>query len=67
MADLEQLALKRDRGFLVRLVLLLALGLAGGAFLYGQLIGESTTGCVARTIGGSSSAAGKAATDNSGE
>lgn len=52
MADLEQLALKRDRGFLVRLALMLALGLMAGAFLYGQLIGDAASGCVARTIGG---------------
>lgn len=61
MADLEQLALKRDRGFLVRLGLLLALGFIGGAFLYGQLIGEPTTGCLARTIGGSSAPPGNVA------
>lgn len=52
MADLEQMALKRDRGFLVRLVLMMLVGLLAGAFLYAQLIGESATGCMARTIGG---------------
>lgn len=69
MADLEELALKRDRGFLIRLVLLLAVGLLGSAFLYGQLIGDSAKGCAARTIGGDSSGTGASTrrgdTDNS--
>lgn len=52
VADLEQLALQRDRGFLVRLVLLMAAGFVVGAVLYGQLIGDTATGCLARTLGG---------------
>lgn len=65
MADLEELALKRDRGFLVRLVLLLLVGLLAGAFLYGQLIGDTATGCLSRTIGGTGMTPPTDASDNS--
>ncbi len=65
MADLEELALKRDRGFLVRLVLMLLAGLLAGAFLYGQLIGDAATGCMARTIGGEANTGSTDAPDNS--
>lgn len=65
MADLEQLALKRDRGFLVRLVLLLVLGLLAGAFVYGQLIGDTATGCLARSIGSSAGVPPSSPSDNS--
>lgn len=51
MADLEKLALQRDRGYLVRLVLLLAVGLVSAVFMYGWLTGSTVTGCVAGTLG----------------
>ena len=51
MADLEKLALQRDRGYLVRLVVLLAAGLMSGVFMYGFLTGASVTGCVAGALG----------------
>lgn len=65
MADLEQLALKRDRGFLVRLVLLLGVALLAGAFVYGQLIGDTATGCLSRTLGSSAGVPATPPADNS--
>lgn len=58
MADLEKLALQRDRGYLVRLVLMLLVGLLASVFLFGWLTGSGVHGCVAETIGGESKAAG---------
>jgi hypothetical protein len=52
MADLEELALRRDRGYLVRLVLLLIAGLVASVLMYGWLTGSSVTGCVAGALGG---------------
>lgn len=50
MADLEQLAIKRDRKFLVRLIILLALGLVAGVLLLGTLTGENVSGCAAKAF-----------------
>jgi hypothetical protein len=50
MADLEELAIKRDRGYLVRLVLMLCVGMIAGVFLYRGLTGEGVTGCVADAL-----------------
>lgn len=47
MADLEQLALKRDRGYLLRLVLMLAVGLLASMFLWQGLTGDRVSDCVA--------------------
>jgi hypothetical protein len=55
MADLEKLAVQRDRGYLVRLVLSLAVGVVVSIFLFRCLTGEATTGCVASTFMGGSS------------
>lgn len=52
MADLEERALRRDKRFLVRLVLALAIGVLGGGFLYAKLTGSEFAGCAARTFGG---------------
>jgi hypothetical protein len=52
MADLEELALRRDRGYLVRLVLLLVAGLVVSVFMYGWLTGSGVTGCVSGALGG---------------
>ena len=63
MADLEQLAIKRDRGYLVRLILMLCVALMAGVFLYRGLTGEGVTGCVADALlgqGGKSDGAGGA-------
>lgn len=52
MADLEELAMRRDRGYLVRLILLLVAGLVVSAFMYGWLTGSKVTGCVSGALGG---------------
>lgn len=52
MADLEELAMRRDRGYLVRLVVLLVAALVVSALMYGWLTGSSATGCVSSALGG---------------
>ena len=52
MVDLEKLALQRDRGYLVRLVLLLVVGVLVSIFVFAWLTGSGTRGCVSDTIGG---------------
>ena len=52
VADLEQDAFKRDRRFVVRLILALTVGLIGGVFMFAGLTGESVAGCAARAFGG---------------
>ncbi len=47
MADLEELAVKRDRGYLVRLLAGLCLAVIAGVFLMRGLTGEGVAGCVA--------------------
>jgi hypothetical protein len=51
MADLEKLAIQRDRRYLVRLVLALVLGLFASVFVFQWLTGADVSGCVARNIG----------------
>jgi hypothetical protein len=50
MADLERLAVKRDRGFLVRLVLLLCVGLCASVVVFVAVTGKRTTSCMASTL-----------------
>jgi hypothetical protein len=50
MADLEKLAVQRDRGYLVRLVLGLAVAGLVAVFLFGWLTGERTSGCMAEAF-----------------
>lgn len=52
MADLEKLAVQRDRGYLVRLILGLLAGGLVSVFVFRGLTGETTTGCVAGILGG---------------
>lgn len=52
MADLEAHAIKRDRGFLVRLAVLLVLGILAGIWIFGYLTSHETAGCAAETFGG---------------
>jgi hypothetical protein len=59
MADLEKLALRRDRGYLLRLLLLLAAGIVCSVFLFGWLTGSSVSGCVAGALGADPKAAPK--------
>ena len=53
MVDLEELAVKRDRGYLVRLIAMLLLGLLASAFLWQGLTGDEVSGCLANTMLGS--------------
>lgn len=53
MADLEEHAFKRDRRFLVRLVVLLVLGIGGGLWAVSHLTSGSFGTCAARTFGAS--------------
>jgi len=47
MADLEELAVKRDRGYLLRLILMLAVGAVVSVFLWAGLTGDRVSTCVA--------------------
>jgi hypothetical protein len=53
MADIEKLALKRDRGYLVRLILLLVVGIGFGFFIASYMTGEDIGGCMADAFLGS--------------
>jgi hypothetical protein len=53
MADLEQHALRRDRRFVVRLILALALAFIGGLYVYGHLTSSRTAGCASDLMLGS--------------
>jgi hypothetical protein len=50
MADLEEHALKRDKRFIVRLVVTLLLAFVAGLFLVAQLTSERTAGCAADAV-----------------
>lgn len=52
VADLEQDAFRRDRRFVVRLVLVLVIGTIGGVWMFAGLTGETVAGCAARAFGG---------------
>ena len=52
VADLEQDAFRRDRGFLVRLLAMLVMGTVAGVFMFAYLTGESVAGCAAEAFGG---------------
>lgn len=58
MADLEELAVKRDRGYLVRLGLLLAVGLVASVLLFQGLTGQHVGGCLAGAFLGEQPTAG---------
>ena len=47
MADLEEHAFKRDKRFIVRLVLTLSLSTLFGLYIYGHLTSRRTAGCAA--------------------
>lgn len=55
MTDLEELAIRRDRGYLVRLVLVLLLGIGACVFIMQWLTGSHTVGCVASAFLGQES------------
>ena len=50
MADLEKLAVQRDRGFLVRLVLGFVLVGVLSVFIFRGLTGKQTSGCMADVL-----------------
>ena len=47
MTDLEKLALQRDRGYLIRLVLLLIASAVAGVLVFKGLTGGRVGGCMA--------------------
>ena len=67
MADLEQLAVKRDRGYLLRLVLMLLLGLGASVFLWQGLTGDRVGGCLANAFLGQEPAPGTAPDQGGGQ
>ena len=56
MADLEEHAFKRDKRFVVRLVLTLLVGLIGGLYVYAHLTSDRTAGCAADAVMGDGAA-----------
>jgi hypothetical protein len=50
MADLEKLAIKRDRGYLVRLIVLLILGVLVGGFMFSYLTRTNLGSCMAEAF-----------------
>jgi hypothetical protein len=50
MADLEKMAIKRDRGYLVRLFIMLVLGIGASAFVWRGLTGGEMGGCLASAM-----------------
>jgi hypothetical protein len=54
MADLEEHAFKRDKRFVVRLVITLFLAVLGGVFIYGRLTSRGTASCAADALLGTS-------------
>lgn len=52
MADLEEDALKRDHGFVIKLIIVLVVGFAGGAFVMAGLTGEGFGNWAAESFGG---------------
>lgn len=52
MADIEQDAFKRDRRFLVRLVLVMIVAIIAGVVLFANLTGERAKGCATEAVGG---------------
>jgi hypothetical protein len=50
MADLEEHAFKRDKRFVVRLVLTLIVATMGGVFIFGRLTSTDTASCAADTF-----------------
>jgi hypothetical protein len=62
MADLEEHAFKRDKRFIVRLVLTLLLSTLFGFYIYGHLTSRRTAGCAADSaLSGDASDAGASA------
>ena len=56
MADLEEHAFKRDKRFVIRLVLTLSLSFLFGLYIYGHLTSKRTAGCAADSALGAADA-----------
>lgn len=56
MADLEEHAFKRDKRFVIRLVLTLSLSILFGLYIYGHLTSRRTAGCAADSALGAADA-----------
>lgn len=52
MADLEEQALRKDRRFLVRLVLVLVAGTIAGLWMFSAMTSDRAKGCAAEAVGG---------------
>jgi len=52
MADLEEHAFKRDKRFIVRLVLFMVLGILAALWVAAKLTSAGTAGCAASFFGG---------------
>ncbi len=52
MADLEEQALRKDRRFLVRLVLILVVGTIAGLWMFSAMTSDRAMGCAADSVGG---------------
>ena len=52
MADLEEQALKKDRRFLVRLVLVLVVGGIASLWMFSAMTSDRAKGCAADAVGG---------------
>jgi hypothetical protein len=50
VADLEEIALRRDKRFVVRMVLGIVIGLAGGLFVFDRLTSEGMGSCAAKAF-----------------
>ena len=51
VADLEKHAIKRDKRFILRLFLLLAIAALGGLFIYGKMTSDEFANCAAGSFG----------------
>lgn len=60
MVDLERHAFKRDKRFLVRLIVFLIIGAAFGAFLFVKITSPEVGTCVAGGFGDATDGEGKA-------
>jgi hypothetical protein len=52
MSDLEAQALRKDRRFVVRLILVLTVGAIAGLWMFSAMTSDRAKGCAAETVGG---------------
>jgi hypothetical protein len=58
MSDLEEQALRKDRRFLVRLILILTVGIIAGLWMFSAMTSDRAKGCAAESVGGVADAPG---------